>query len=135
MLNLRVEEVFCMLHQIYYHELKEILSNYQNQYLFVQNAGRIVRFPRTQSYWRNSLAKRLESKPQAIAKRNMLTQKQILEEIARCGPDNLKEKMADILKRKHHTARQEDAFMEAWNGLMWWRRTHVELMVKAYENS
>lgn len=60
----------------------------------------------------------------------MLTQKQILEEIARCCPDK---EFAAILKREHHTKPQEDAISNAWEGLLWWRRTYVEEMVKAYD--
>lgn len=64
-----------------------------------------------------------------------LTQKQILEEIARCTPDDLKEKIAEIIKRKNHTIEQTNTIHETWGGLQFWRRTHVELMVKAYEDT
>lgn len=63
-----------------------------------------------------------------------LTQNQILEEIARCCPD-LKDQITEIAKRKDHTTEQTDLIHEAWAGLMFWRRTHVKEMVKAYEDT
>jgi len=65
----------------------------------------------------------------------MLTQKQILEEIARCAPDDLKERLSAIIKRKNHTKEQSNIIHETWAGLLFWRRTHVELMVRAYETT
>jgi len=64
----------------------------------------------------------------------MKTQNEILEEIARCCPD-LKEQIDEITKRKNHTKEQTDAIHEAWCGLLFWRRTHVQLLVKAYEDT
>jgi len=64
----------------------------------------------------------------------MKTQEQILEEIKRCAPDDLKEPITGIIRRTCHSRKQQKAVEKAWNGLLWWRRTHVEEMVSAYEN-
>jgi len=63
------------------------------------------------------------------------TQNEILKEIARCAPDDLKDQIAEITKREVHTTDQTQAIYSAWGGLLFWRRTNVEEMVKAYEDT
>jgi len=63
----------------------------------------------------------------------MKTQEEILEEIKGSAPGDLKDKVSDIIKKKRHSPEQSEAVMSAWEGLLFWRRTKLELMVKAYE--
>jgi len=64
----------------------------------------------------------------------MKTTNEILEEIARCAPPDLQGKIAEIMKREKHTPEQEKAIDNAWEGLLFVRRCHMEELVRAYEN-